>query len=418
MTGTTPTHSPSRKRVCIVTDSPSFYPPFTAGGDVKQLSELASQLSDRNVESTVVARQGRPGADPPPDPSGPLRIHYVPPGGDFKGEGWAAFWPVLRFVISVFYWLLRKRATYDILLVSGFRTLALPSASVARLTGKRCIVRIETPMDMADTVSPESASRIGRFPRFFLAGIIRGLRRASFALADRLVVFTDSFKMQIERLGAPPRKIKCVPNGIDTGQFAPVSVDAKHALRIRLGLPMDKVIFIYTGRICRSKGVLDLLCTWGNLAHRHDLFLLLVGSGANSHDSCETETNEFMRTHEGAGTITGMVSNVSEYLQASDVFIFLSHAEAFSISILEALATGLPCIVTNVGGASDLVRHHEWGALVDSEAPVKTILKEVEWLMSRRDAWPSMGHAARSVIVTNYAMPVIALHYIDLFDGL
>lgn len=416
MTGTTPTRSSSRKRICIVTDSPVFYPPFTAGGDVKQLSGLASQLADRNVECTVVARQGRPGAAPPPDPSGLLRIHYVPPGGDFKGEGWTALWPVLRFVIRVFSLLLRRRATYDILLVSGFRTLALPSAIVARLTGKRCIVRIETPMDLADTVSPESASRMGRLPRLFLAGIIRELRRASFALADGLVVFTDSFKTQLERLGAPPRKIKCVPNGIDTEQFAPVSADAKHTLRSRLGLPMDKVIFIYTGRICRSKGVLDLLRSWRHLAHRQDLFLLLVGSGADSHDSCETEAREFIRTHEGAGTITGMVSNVSEYLQASDVFIFLSHAEAFSLSVLEALATGLPSIVTNVGGASKVVRHHEWGALVDAEAPVETILNEIEWLLSRRDTWPSMKRAARSIIVASYAMSVIARQYIELFD--
>jgi 16S rRNA G966 N2-methylase RsmD len=48
MTGTIPTRSPSRKRVCIVTDSPLFHPPFTAGGDVKQLRELASQLGDRH----------------------------------------------------------------------------------------------------------------------------------------------------------------------------------------------------------------------------------------------------------------------------------------------------------------------------------------------------------------------------------
>ena len=91
-------------------------------------------------------------------------------------------------------------------------------------------------------------------------------------------------------------------------------------------------------------------CAPGSTAHRQDLFLLLVGS-ADSHDSCETEAREYMLTHEGEGKITGTVDNVSEYLRASDVFIFLSHFEGFSLSILEALATGLPSIVTNVGGA-------------------------------------------------------------------
>jgi glycosyltransferase involved in cell wall biosynthesis len=179
---------------------------------------------------------------------------------------------------------------------------------------------------------------------------------------------------------------------------------------------MDKLIFIYTGRICRSKGVLDLLCSWQYLAHRQDLFLLLVGSGADSHDSCETEAREYLRTHEGEGKITGTVDNVSEYLRASDVFIFLSHAEAFSLSIIEALATGLPSIVTNVGGAPEVVRHHEWGALVDAEAPVETITSEIKWMLSCRDAWPSMGRAARRIIVTKYAMSEIADQYIDLFD--
>lgn len=416
MTDTAPTQSPSSKRVCIVTDSPVFYPPFTAGGNVKQLSDLASHLADRNVEVTVVAREGKPGAIPPPDQSGPMRMYYVPPGGDFKGEGWAALWPDLRFVIQVFFLLLRKRATYDILLVNGFRTLALPSAIVARLTGKRCIVRIETPMDLSDTVSPESASRMGRLPRLVLAGVIRGLRRTSFALVDELVVFIDLFKTQLERLGVPPRKIICVPNGIDTEKFAPLSADAKRTLRKRLCLPMDKIIFVYTGRICRSKGVLDLLRSWQHLVHRQNLFLLLVGSGADSHDRCETEAREFMRTHEGACMITGTVENVSEYLQASDVFIFLSHFEGFSLSIIEALATGLPSIVTKVGVATEIVRHHEVGALVDTEAPLKTILKEIEWLLARRDAWPTMSRAARSTIVERFAMSRIVRQYIDIFD--
>jgi glycosyltransferase involved in cell wall biosynthesis len=273
-------------------------------------------------------------------------------------------------------------------------------------------------LDLVDTVTPESASRMGQLPRRILERIIRELRRSSFALVDGLVVFTDHFKTQIERLGAPPQKIKCVPNGIDTEVFSPVTSDEKHKLRNRLGLPTDKVIFVYTGRICRSKGVLDLLRSWQHLVQRQDLFLLLVGSGADYHDSCETEAGEFMCTHEGAGTLTGMVDNVSEYLQASDVFIFLSHFEAFSLSILEALATGLPSIVTNVGGASDVVHHHEWGAVVDAEGPVEAILNEIEWMLSRRGMWSSMGDAARNIIVKKYAMPAIAMQYIHLFDQL
>ena len=184
-------------------------------------------------------------------------------------------------------------------------------------------------------------------------------------------------------------------------------------LRPCIGLPSDKTIFIYTGRLCRSKGIPDLLRMWERLTDRRDLLLLLVGTGLGSHDGCDVEVKDFAQRHPRSIRITGAVDNVVDYLQASDIFIFLSHSETLSLSILEALATGLPCIVTDVGGARDVVRHHEWGALVEAAAPVETVLGEIEWLLSQRDRWPSIGDLARQAVATRCALSSVALDYLE-----
>ena len=65
-----------------------------------------------------------------------------------------------------------------------------------------------------------------------------------------------------------------------------------------------------------------------------------------------------------AVTLTGSVANVNEYLQASDVFVFPSDYEGFSLSILEAMSVGLPLVSTRVGIAAELEPRGEFALLV------------------------------------------------------
>ncbi|MET0660882.1 MAG: glycosyltransferase, partial [Steroidobacteraceae bacterium] len=343
-------------------------------------------------------------------------ITHLGPGGGAKGAGWATLIPNLLFVIRVFLFLVRSRAGYDVLLVSAFRQLALPSAVVARLTGKRCIVRIEAAWDLQANVSAESAARMGHGHRL-VSVAIRVVRLAVFQLADRTVAFSDDIKTRLTAMRAPAVKIRQIPNGVDTARFAPVGPAARESLRRELGLPQDKTLFIFTGRICRSKGVLDLLELWQALASRSDLHLVLVGSGAGSYDNCEAQARELMIAHPQALTMTGAVNNVEHYLQACDAFIFLSHFEAFSLSILEALAAGLPSIVTDVGGAREVIQPHAWGTIVPVRADTAALIREVDWLLSRRHEWPVMGKLAREAVMQRYSMAAVARQYAALIQG-
>lgn len=404
-------------RLLIVTDTTEFYPPFTGGGTERQLSELSYELARDGIEVSAVARVGDPSLVSTDATAARFPITHLGPGGGAKGAGWATLIPNVLFVMRVFWFLARYRARYDVLLVSGFRQLALPSAIVARLTGKRCIVRIESAWDLQARVSAESEARMGRHGHRFVSLTIRAVRRAVFRLANHTVAFSEEIRTQLIEMGAHAFRIRQIPNGVDTQRFAPTHAAAKRTLRVQLGLPQDKTLFIFTGRICRSKGVLDLLRLWQTLMHRSDLHLVLVGSGAGSHDNCEPQARELMAAHPQALTMTGGVNNVEQYLQACDAFIFLSHFEAFSLSILEALATGLPAIVTDVGGAREVIQPHAWGTIVPVGADTAHLTREVDWLLSRQHEWPTLGRLARAAVVDRYSMAAVARRYAALIQG-
>src|SRR6185312_14836287 len=255
-------------RAWIVSDCSTFLPPFTAGGTERQLSDLARQLELCGAEVTLVMRAS------PNSPAGALptedglRTQFVPPAPIPKGMGWAALGPNIRYITGTFQRLLRARREYDVLIVSGFKQLGLPIALLARLVGKPCLVRIDAAWDLDDELSPESTARLGWQARGLASATIRASRRAAFRLAHGVVAFSDPLEHRLLALGAAPRKIKRIPNGIDTGRFAPAAREEKIALRRALGLPTDRTIFIYTGRICRAKGLLELMNVWERLADR------------------------------------------------------------------------------------------------------------------------------------------------------
>jgi len=413
-------------RAWIVTDCSNFTPPFTAGGTERQLSDLARQLERCGAEVTVLVRQtpgpcsGVPESqDASADGAHEVRTRYIPPAPVPKGMGWAALVPNVRYIAHTCRHLMQARREYDVLIVSGFKQLALPIALLARILRKPCLIRIDSAWDLDDALSPESNARIGPRGQRVTSAIIRACRRLVFDLTHRLVAFSDPLERRLVELGARPAKIAKIPNGVDTGRFAPAAPQEKVELRRALGLPTDRTIFIYTGRICRAKGLLELMDVWKRLADRSDVYLLLVGTGAHLHESCEAEVRETIARHpDSIGWCGAAVDNVAQYLQAADVFISLSYFESFGLTIVEAVSAGLPCIVSDVGCARQVVRHRESGSIVPPHAAPATVLREIEWLLSRRDRWSEMGAIGREDVVNAFDMQAVAHRYIGLFEML
>lgn len=136
--------------------------------------------------------------------------------------------------------------------------------------------------------------------------------------------------------------------------------------RRALGIPEDDKVVIFVGRLESGKGVAALLEAFRELTQRLDTVrLLIVGQGSQ---------REALERQVANGTLAERVTMlgwlqadlVARYLAAADVFVLPSEAEGLPISLIEALACGVPAVATRVGGIPDLITNGINGLLVSS----------------------------------------------------
>lgn len=136
-------------------------------------------------------------------------------------------------------------------------------------------------------------------------------------------------------------------NGIDVSQYHRVSEEEKVILRNKLNLPEKKKIFTYSGQFIPRKNQDFLMDIFASTSQFDDALLLLLGDGSD-YDALRQKYG-----FSGQIEMRGMVTNVNEYLQASDVYISSSLSEGMPNGVLEAMATGLPVVL------SDIPQHKE-----------------------------------------------------------
>jgi glycosyltransferase involved in cell wall biosynthesis len=168
---------------------------------------------------------------------------------------------------------------------------------------------------------------------------------------------------------------------------------------------------MFTGRLHPQKNLPLLLAAWTEVVRRSPANLILVGPG---HDR--------QRLADLAGELgiadrvqfTGAVTNPADYLRAADLFVLPSMAEGMSNSLLEAMATALPCVVSGIGGNTDLITDGQSGRLVGDatgSAWSKTILE----LLDDPAAARRLGAAARRRVDEEFALRVVVDRYLELY---
>jgi len=245
------------------------------------------------------------------------------------------------------------------------------------------------------------------------------LRNRILRNADCFISISKVIKSELLSCNVDPRKIKDIPNGVDTNKFSPVDEGTKSMLRKKLNIP-GKLLFSYSGKLDKGKGLELLLRVWKRLVTEYEgLHLVLIGSGENQFLSCEDELKQFVKKHSlgESVTFTGYVENVYEYLQCSDYFILLSESEALPISLLEALSCELPCIATRVGGIPDFIQDNENGRLADvgDEEGIHNIIVE---LLKNKEVVKEMGHKGRRTVKERFGIDSVTSEYISLFSSL
>jgi glycosyltransferase involved in cell wall biosynthesis len=208
-------------------------------------------------------------------------------------------------------------------------------------------------------------------------------------LCDRMTnVSQNAVNVFIERGISHRKRISCVYNGIDTNRFSP-SLERRRETRRRLGLE-GKTVILFVGRFEWAKAPDVLVEAFMPLARlRSELALLMVGDG--------TMRGEVERLLDGEGlknraVFTGLRADTENYYNAADFFVMPSRWEGFGLSLVEAMACGLPIIATDCSGPREILEGGRFGRLVRPENS-RALLEAIAAALDQR---PQDGESERA----------------------
>ena len=195
--------------------------------------------------------------------------------------------------------------------------------------------------------------------RFKRAGLGLALRNA-----DAVIALTKDMKREIQKICN--REIIVIPNGIDLERFQNLS---REEARNKLQIKADDKIIIFVGSLRPVKGVKYLIKAMKIVRQKEpNARLILIGNGEEKQDLVKLTGDLNLGN---LITFVGKIPNekVPEYMAASNVFVLPSLSEGFPLVSLEAMACGLPIVVSRVCGLPEIVEDGKNGFLVESGNP-------------------------------------------------
>ena len=184
--------------------------------------------------------------------------------------------------------------------------------------------------------------------------LFNGLERLFAGLGHTVNVSEDEAVFARQRLGVRPTRQSVVPNSVDTSVFKPALAEEKTRWRLAKSLPADAVIVGTLGRLSYQKDPLTLYRAFELFAcRRPDVYLALLGTGELARDC-----NEWIQQSGLSSRIVRIEYSPepSEFYRALDAFVLSSRYEGLSFAVLEALATNLPLVLTDVPGNRDFFK--------------------------------------------------------------
>lgn len=214
--------------------------------------------------------------------------------------------------------------------------------------------------------------------------------------------------------GIDKKKIYYIPNGVDTERFSPVKPENKVSLRNDMDV---KNIFTvsYIGGLTKNKRVLELVKAIHKLAEdNYEIQLLIVGPD-RSDGVVEEEIKEYIAKYNLQSSCIRIdhTAKPEFYFKISDVFALNSSFEGLSNSLLEAMASGLPCIASPASGTVDLIENGLTGFLTDG-SPAQ-IAEKVSVLYKDNTLYVAMSKQAREKIIQGYSVDHVLGAHLKLF---
>ncbi len=215
---------------------------------------------------------------------------------------------------------------------------------------------------------------------------------------DRVFCVSAELHTICRRSGIPARICEILENGVDCEAFQPTK--DRHEKKQALGIPPDRFVLGYVGRLSPEKNLIVLLEVARELVERNgNVHVLLVGDGPERRALSEYAGRLGIADRV---TAVGYASDPRPYYSAMDTFVLLSRSEGLPNVLLEALAMGLPAICTPVGGIPAVIETGRNGMLVLPE-DVPGTTAAIQQVMNDPEVARRLGEAGRQTVVSRYS---------------
>ena len=212
----------------------------------------------------------------------------------------------------------------------------------------------------------------------------------------------------------PSHKVTSLGNSIDFEQFAIVQV-SNEQIKERFGLKLDSFVFGTIGRLVPTKGYSYLIKAFTEVKQAvSSSELIFIGDGRLRGELDQQAKNTPCRN---SIHFLGRRNNIPELLKGFDTFVLPSVAEGIPRSLLEAMASGLPCIATSVGGIPEIISDGEFGSLVPPANPQELAKAMIALASMTNLERNELAERAKQRVETNYCNEKVIIRLQNIYQN-
>jgi len=303
---------------------------------------------------------------------------------------------------------LRLQSRFDVVHFHGFSDKTILLTILAKLLHKRILLTLHT----AGHDEPLSIRLKG------------SLAFWCYAQADRVAGVSPYMQERYLAAGLPSEKFQLIPGGVDLERFRPPSQEEGQRLRQALGLPAHLKLILFVGFFSHEKRPRLLFDAWVRLQREGvpPTGLVFVGATRSPYFEVDAELAETIRQEAGSLGLTDRLVFVEEthaieqFYRSVDIFVLPSSRESMSMALVEAMASGLPCIASRLPGVTDRMIDHGTNGLLVPSGDADALEAALRFLLEHPGEARALGARARVRVEERYAITRTAAHYGEVYQ--
>jgi len=325
---------------------------------------------------------------------GPVSDYYLKKGFKVTHLNFN-YWNLPLVIYKVFKMFKRRR--YDVIYLCGLK-VNLIGRIIGKLTGCENIIGGLRSIHPSDTIN----------------NLFLWLDRITLRFSKYYISNSRAAVKFLVSKGFPAKQFRVIHSGIDINLFGPDLNNNHNSQHLKFKISSAKVsIITCIANLRLIKGHISLIDAL-EIVHRRekDFITILIGEGKIRK---KLERYVIQKKLESKILFLGSQTDISNILAISDMFVLASLWEGLPVSIMEAMASGLPVVATDVGGVSEIVVNNETGLLMppqDSEAIAKAILA----ILFDPCRAKNMGKMGRERIKGNFTVEKMVKETEDLYE--